>query len=348
MPNNWNAIHLGIQPLIDPTEGNNNAENAAALVGQTFGGPSNKLFADVAFVTTTNNGGNATSLDQNNTAANDQITFNPGSGIVTTTFDAAAQYNGTITYTDGTTWTGTVVVFQDTLGNTFLSPNLLAGAPQSALVAKPIMSLAINSVVGTNFNGLGINRQTTNFLACFASGTAIATPSGERLIETLVAGDLVLTEDHGAQPIRWMGRRRVSGRGGFAPIRIRAGALGNTRDLLVSPQHRMLLSGWRAELLFGAPEVLAAACHLTNDATIRRSPCDAVTYHHMMFDRHEIVTAEGCLSESFFPGDVSMSDMDAETRAEILALFPDLGGHPGTYSPTARTVLKQYEARLFA
>ncbi len=348
MPNNWNAIHLGIRPLIDPTEGNTNAENAGVLVGQTFGGPSNKLFADVAFVTTTNNGGSATALDQNNSAANDQITFNPGSGSVTTTFDAAVQYNGTITYTDGSTWTGTVVVFQDTLGNTFLSPNLLAGAPQTALVAKPIMSLTINSVVGSNFSGLGINRQATNFLACFTHGTAIATPSGERLIESLVPGDLVQTQDHGAQPVRWIGQRRVAAQGRFAPILIRARALGNRRDLRVSPQHRMLLSGWRAELLFGAPEVLAAACHLINDASITRAPCHAVTYFHLMFDRHQIITAEGCASESFFPGAVTMQDMAAATRAEIVALFPGIESGPAGYSPTARTVLKPYEARLFA
>jgi hypothetical protein len=348
MPNNWNAIHLGIRALIDPTEGNTVAENASALVGQTFGGPSNKLFADVAFVTTTNNGGSGTALDQDNNAANDRITFNPGSGTVTTTFDAAVQYNGTLTYTDGSTWTGTVVVFQDTLGNTFLAPNLLAGAPQNALVAKPIMSLKINSVVGTSFSGLGINRQATNFLACFTAGTAIATPSGERLIETLVPGDLVLTADHGAQAVRWIGNRRVAGQGRFAPVLIREGALGNSRDLRVSPQHRMLLSGWRAELLFGASEVLAAACHLINDASIRRAPCAQVRYFHLMFDQHEIITAEGCASESFFPGVAALGGLEAETRSEILALFPELAAGVAGYGATARTTLKPYEARVFA
>lgn len=348
MPNNWNAIHLGIHASIDPTEGNTVQENASSLVGVTFGGPGNKLFADVAFVTTTNVGGAAATLDANNNLTNDRITFNSGAGSQTTIFDSSATYAGTITYTDGTTWTGNVIIFQDTLGNTFLGPNVSTGAPQTALVAKPIMSLRINSLVNGSITGLTINRQTTNFLACFTAGTAIATPSGEQLIETLVPGDLVLTADHGAQAVRWIGNRRVPGRGRFAPVLIRAGALGNRRDLRVSPQHRMLLSGWRAELLFGVPEVLAAACHLLNDTSITRAPCDEVRYIHLMFDRHQIITAEGCPSESFFPGDVTLSDIDAVTRAEILALFPELAGNRTGYSPTARTVLRHYEARLMA
>jgi len=183
---------------------------------------------------------------------------------------------------------------------------------------------------------------------CFAAGTLILTPSGQRAVETLQAGDLVMTRDHGPQVLRWVGRRLVPGIGRFAPIRFAPGALGNTRALLVSPQHRMLLGGWRAELLFGQDEVLVAAKHLVNDGSVRVQPVALVSYVHLMFDRHEIIEAEGVPSESFHPGD-SILQGDAELRAELLALFPELaGGAAGLGWHTARTVLKAHEAQLLA
>ncbi len=105
---------------------------------------------------------------------------------------------------------------------------------------------------------------------CFTSGTQIATVSGDRCIEGLVAGDLVLTMDRGYQPIRWIGSSKRPATGDLAPILIRKGALGNNRDLRVSPQQRMLLQGWQAEMLFGEEEVLVTAKSLVNDHSILR------------------------------------------------------------------------------
>lgn len=345
MPTTWNAIYLGVTPTIDPTEGNTVAENASTLVGRTFGAANDKLYDEVVSVQTINRGGSTTALDQNNTVANDQIRFDLGAGPVTTTFDAAAQYNGTITYTDGTTWTGTIVIAQDTLGNTFLTPQLNAGAAQSALVAKPIQSVTINSVVGNNFSGLGIDRQATNFLPCFTSGSRILTPNGERIIDDLAPDDLVVTLDNGPQPVRWIGRTRALGCDAHAPVRFAPGTFGNARPLLVSPQHRMLIRDWRAELLFAETEILVAAKNLVGMAGVTLAPCAQVTYLHLMFDRHEIVMAEGVWSESFFPGDMAAKG-DPEARAEILALFPDLDRSPSSFGPTARRVLRSPEAAL--
>ncbi|NUB44461.1 Hint domain-containing protein [Fertoebacter nigrum] len=351
MPNSWNAIYLGVQPLIDPDEGNSLAENARALTEQTYGSASDPLLNHIVFVTTTNVGGAAGTLDQNNQrssgGANDQITYDLGSGPVTRTFDATTSYNATLNYADGTSYTGVFVIAQDTLGNTFLVPQISADANQAALTARPIESIRLNSVNTSNALGLNQNRQTTNFVTCFAAGTRIGTPQGEVAIEDLRAGDMVLTADGGPRVIRWAGARRVEARGALAPIRIAAGTLGNRRDLLVSPQHRLLLSGWRAELLFGADEVLVAACHLVDDRRIRPAPQDHITYHHLLFDRHEIIFAEGCAAESFFPGAVSLTHSDAATQAEILALFPELAEAPARFGPTARRVLRRAEARAW-
>lgn len=137
---------------------------------------------------------------------------------------------------------------------------------------------------------------------CFAAGTMIDTPRGPRAIETLRPGDLVLTLDRGAQPIRSVWRGERPGIGPYAPVRIAAGTFGAARDLLVSRNHRLLVRHPQAALLFGEPEVLVMAKSLAGGAGVRCETMPSVTYHHLFLDRHEIVRASGVLAETFFPG----------------------------------------------
>ena len=174
---------------------------------------------------------------------------------------------------------------------------------------------------------------------CFTPGTLILTPDGEARVEDLRAGDLVLTRDRGAQPVRWVGAETVAGTGPTAPVLIRAGTFGNRRDLLVSPQHRMLVRGWRAELFAGQPEVMVAAVHLVNGRTVARAPRAEVTYVHFMCDRHEIVFAEGAETESLDPwGQAAAAD-----RA-ILRLVPGGSAAGGRVRPAVRA----WEGRALA
>ncbi|WP_245890861.1 Hint domain-containing protein [Albidovulum aquaemixtae] len=183
---------------------------------------------------------------------------------------------------------------------------------------------------------------------CFTSGTLIRVPGGEAPVESLRPGDLVETLDNGPQPVRWIGGRRVAGGGVFAPVRFAAGALGNDRPLLVSPQHRMLVRGWLAELHFGEDEVLAAAIHLLGLAGVDRCPMTEVAYVHLLLDRHEIVFAEGAPSESFHPGS-RMLDEDRALRAEIGAIFPGFWMRPPSERlRPARRVVSAREARMLA
>ncbi|MBT8410739.1 MAG: Hint domain-containing protein, partial [Octadecabacter sp.] len=174
--------------------------------------------------------------------------------------------------------------------------------------------------------------------------TLIETDTGPVTVESLKEGDLVRTLDNGLQPIRWIGKRRISGLGDMAPVRIRAGALGNYRDLFVSPQHRMLIHDWRSEIYFGEPQMFVAAKHLINDKTITRTPCSDVTYVHMTFDRHEVIFAEGAPSESLHLGSVALTALDRAAQAEVLSLFPELEQAPP--APLARGCLRHWEGRL--
>ncbi len=181
-------------------------------------------------------------------------------------------------------------------------------------------------------------------VVCFAKGTLIETPDGPRYVETLAEGDLVHTLDDGVQPIRWIGRRRVAGRGPNAPVRIKAGALGNLRTLWVSQNHRMLRAGPAAELLFGQAEVLVAAKHLVNDDSIRIVETKAVEYVHFLFDKHQIVFAEGCPAESLYPGPQTLDVVSEEGRDEILELFPELQ-NADPDQQLSRYALRAHEAR---
>lgn len=339
MPTTFNAISIGNLADMDTVEGNDFSENASALVGMTFGGSGNALADDFVKVSKVGNPGGTYDMDN---TPNDRFHIDGGSPH---TFDGTAIYNATITYIDGSTATVSLVVFQDTAGNTYIAPEKTANADQTVLEAAAIRSVTLDSLNGNEFSGLAANRQEWNFVTCFTAGTLIETPLGAVAIEALQVGDLVATLDHGVQKIRWIGSSSVKAVGNFAPVVICKNALGNTRDLLVSPQHRMLVSGWKAELLFGETEVLCAAIHLINGDTIYRREGEQIEYIHMMFDTHEIIFAEGCASESFHPGVQGMGVLAEETRAEIYELFPNLRNNLADYGPLARSSIKRFEAK---
>ena len=185
----------------------------------------------------------------------------------------------------------------------------------------------------SNENGTTDTAFVTVDVTCFARGTRIETPRGPVAVEDLRAGDLVLTRDRGAQPLRWVGSSRVDG-GTLAstprlrPIRIRAGALGQhapAQDLLVSPQHRILVRSKIAQRMFGAAEVLVAAKQLVLlDGIDVAEDLAEVEYFHLLFDRHEVVISNGAETESLYTGPQALRSVGPAARQEILDLFPQL------------------------
>ncbi len=194
-----------------------------------------------------------------------------------------------------------------------------------------------------------------NIVPCFTPGTLILTANGERPVETLQVGDKVVTRDNGLQEIRWTGAKALSGRlllenTHLRPILIRKGALGRNlpeRDMMVSPNHRMLIADARTTLFFEEPEVLVAAKHLVDGKGIQQVDSVGVSYIHMMFDRHEVILADGAWTESFQPGDYSLKGIDDEQRAEIFEIFPELRKATGRRNyASARRSLRRKEAGL--
>lgn len=314
----------------------------------------------------------------NNAALNTQGTKT--SPTTTLVFDAAPDGNLLLEYNGGLPDPDTVVLvdgiettFTVEFSGTLPSTNKLSNVNGVDLRSEPVtvittadgqrfffltdtnISFATMDDFPNGAHAIGNVDNTTTVLICFVRGTKIRTRHGEISVEDLEIGDHVLTDDGDYRPNRWIGKRQLSPaeiafKPQFRPVRISKGAFRQdapARDLLVSQQHRILLDDWRMELLFAEPEMLVAAKHLVNDTTISLEFPDAdVTDYHLMFDRHEIIYAEGLSTESFHPGEMALSALEEACRQEIFELFPELERDLKTFGTLARPVLKAYEADI--
>jgi len=190
---------------------------------------------------------------------------------------------------------------------------------------------------------------------CFTPGTRIRCRDGDKLVQDLREGDHIQTRDNGMQEVLWIGARHITGARLYAmpelrPVRIRTGALGldvPEDDLIVSPQHRLLVRGLRARDLFNTDEVLVTAEDMIDH---RRVVLDhslrEVTYVHMLLERHEVVWANGVETESFHPAAAALETVEAGQRARLMEMFPQLESDPGAYGAYARRTLSAAEATI--
>lgn len=354
------AIFLGTHRDLDNDETRLGAERASELIGTTFGSEANPLARDIFDLTLRdgNDDGGVSFNSAGGVPLGEYVTAGGGAHYL----DTGILYSGTLTYFNGDTVTGVPLrVLQDTDGNLALvpPPSVANAAEISALTTRPIRAIEITGVLQNNFGRLSTSRYGFGdepTFVCFRTGTLIETTRGEVPVEELRAGDMVVTRDHGPQPLRWVGSKAVDAAllqafDKMRPVRIAAGALGNDlprRDLYVSQQHRVLVSSKIAERMFGKPEVLIAAKHLTSIAGIEIDDSEApFAYFHLLFDRHQIVCSEGALTESLFTGPEALKSVDPAAKAEILALFPELLAQDGAWEP-ARPLSKGRKGRQLA
>ncbi len=230
------------------------------------------------------------------------------------------------------------IALVDDLGNvlqfiSFESEGVMANeGPASGLTPTDVGTLNFNTEsLETSDGGSSYAIQSTQnpgSVPCYAPGTLIDTPDGPRAVETLQVGDLVTTLDHGPQPIRWVrsgDQPLKAAEVGAKPVLIAAGALGGklpTQDLIVSPQHRVLVGGHRQLQGWFETEAFAPAKSLTKLKGIQHMKGKTkITWVHFACDRHEVVTANGCLSESLLLGPMVVNGLTAAERQAVIDIF---------------------------
>ncbi|MEM7296311.1 MAG: Hint domain-containing protein [Pseudomonadota bacterium] len=168
-------------------------------------------------------------------------------------------------------------------------------------------------------------RQRLAEVSCvaFTRGTRITLGSGAlKPIEDLRPGDLIMTRYEGPQEIRWIGHNTVRAVGEFAPILISQGVLSNADDLVVSPDHRLFIYQRDDELGAGRAEVMVKARHLVNNDTVMRLQGGYVDYFQLVFDRHQIIYAEGIAAESLMIDARTGPALPPELAAKFDELLP--------------------------
>lgn len=339
-------VHYGYTNTIFGTQSTINGSPFNYNFGPPTGANWRYTGPDTYFVVDENNGATQFNGDPTNEVVSPQERFG-GVGQQTTDIGGTPRqvlYDYTFTVSDGaTTWR--VAVIDVDLNN----DNDVDDANEDGYylvfpdgMPPPDTNLRVGGIVDNS--DLIPHASLGGSVVCFASGTLIETADGPRAVETLGVGQLALTRDGGQQPIAWIGSTTVPALGDLAPIVITKGALGNNRDLVVSPQHAILVQDWRAELFFGQEEVLVRAKDLVGHDGIYRRAGGRVTYHHVLFDAHHLLHSEGLWTESLYPGDMTLQSVNDAAGEEIRKLFPDLA----TYGPKAAPCLRAYEAGLLA
>lgn len=256
-------------------------------------------------------------------------------------------------------WDATTGSFVDGAAGVYTPGTLLTLIDGDDLEDTPNIETFATDSNYTNDDGIGndaVLNQTNGTITCFARGTRLRGQTGEVRVETIKAGDLLWTKDRGLQPVQWVGCRRLSASDlsampNLRPIRIRAGALGDgapVADLIVSPQHRLLVRSKIALRMFGSHEVLVAAKQLLQiDGIDIADDLDTIDYHHILFDRHEVVLSNGAETESLYTGPEALKSVGTAALAEIFTLFPQLDD-PDYIAPSARPVISGRQGRKLA
>lgn len=192
-----------------------------------------------------------------------------------------------------------------------------------------------------SYFGFSSGIEPVGLSACIAPHAPVETPEGPKMIDQLKPGDLILTEDHGEQPVRWVGAREVPARGYFQPIRLRAPYFGLTRDLMVAPEQCLLIGGAEVEYLFGEEEVLVEARHLVNGiSALWEKTGPTIRLYHVLLDRHEVIRIAGCQLESLYIGALG-TDVALLQTTMLRGIAPEeVPFHAGS----ARPILRNYEA----
>lgn len=163
-------------------------------------------------------------------------------------------------------------------------------------------------------------------------GTRVMLASGGQIpVEKLTPGMRLLTRDHGAQELRFMGKTTLRARGAFAPVVIPAGVMGNEGELVIGAHQRLFV--YNRSRLPGQTqsELLVQARHLVDGERIYTREGGFADYFSLVFDQHEMIYAEGLAVESLRVHHSTLATLPSSLREEVSRELPGLsqGQHQG-------------------
>lgn len=198
------------------------------------------------------------------------------------------------------------------------------GAGRLALPLSPLRARTTYTLIAAD-DRPGPIRLADVVTGAFARGTRIALGDGRQVpVEDLAPGEAVITRDHGVQVLRWKGAVRLRAEGGFAPVMVMPGVMGNPGPLVVSPHHRLFLYRRDARAIAGAAELLVQARHLVDGQNLVRREGGFVEYFSLVFDQHEVIYAEGVPCESLMVCPATLTRLPETLAGPLRAAFPGL------------------------
>ena len=215
----------------------------------------------------------------------------------------------------------------------------VGGTGAFVLPLSPLVRGADYTLIGSHARAGGLPLPD-RVAAAFTAGTHIVAADGRpHPVERLVPGMPILTRDHGPQRLRSLLRARLRAAGDHAPVVIAPGTIGNAAELAISPYHRILLYRPGGTHGAGSPESFVQARHLVDGARIRRREAGYVDYVSLVFDRHEVIFAEGFPCESLCLTPAVTDRLPGAMLAELAAHLPDLRHVPRPTPVTAHADL---------
>jgi hypothetical protein len=219
-----------------------------------------------------------------------------------------------------------------------IEENYTSSAPLfTGTTSQPVFSVGSYDLIETNTNDTPYGYLSGAFPAtlvitdegptpCFCRGTRILTEDGEAAVEDLKIGDRVITGGCEIRPIRWIGTRSYTGRfvagnQDVLPVLIKSGALADNvpkRNLMISPLHAMYIDG----------ALVPAICLVNGRSIVQLEKIDQVEYFHIELDSHDVILAEGALSETYVDDDNRGIFHNA---ASFNAMYPNAGSQPVRY-----------------
>lgn len=311
--------------------------------------------ADTTDMTINDVDGDSVFDDQNTTSGQ---TYDPNELMVSFDGNTGAPYAGadwntyatyTVTGSDGSTFSVSLIARGDPTfdGRIALNADGSTGDGRTEYYYAFTQPLKEGvTYTYSNWNQAGQVPWASLVAPCFTTGTLINTDRGPIPVEDIGVGDRVVTRDNGLQEVRWIGSSKLDQRDlvmneKIIPIRIRRNALGAnvpSSDLLVSPQHRILVRSRIAQKMFGSDEVLIAAKQLCQiDGIDIADDVTEVEYFHLLFDQHEIVISNGAETESLYTGPEALKSLSPAALIEIFEIFPELKDHD--YMPAGARIL---------